>query len=163
MSRDVVEWCKDCQSCASGKVTRHIHLPVQPIAIPDRRFSHIHVDLVGPLPPSAEEFTHILTIIHRTTRWAEAVPMRSTTAVDCANTVIAAWVSRFGVPDVVTSDRGPQFTSAVWAVLCDKLNILHLQTTAYHPQSNGMVERFHRQLKNALRASVVEPEPEPEP
>jgi hypothetical protein len=52
--------------------------------------------------------------------------MRSTTAVECANTVIADWVSRFGVPDVVTSDRGPQFTSAVWAILCDKLNILHL-------------------------------------
>jgi len=152
MSRDVAEWCKDCQSCARGKVTRHVHSPVQPIAIPDRRFSHIHVDLVGPLPPSAEGFTHILTIIDRSTRWAEAVPMRSTTAVDCANSVIAAWVSRFGVPDVVTSDRGPQFTSAVWAVLCDKLNILHLQTTAYHPQSNGMVERFHRQLKDALRA-----------
>jgi hypothetical protein len=78
--------------------------------------------------------------------------MRSTTAVDCANTVIAAWVSRFGVPDVVTSDRGPQFTSAVWAVLCVKLNILHNQTTGYHPQSNGMMERFHRQLKDALRA-----------
>ena len=105
-----------------------------------------------PLPPSAEGFTHILTIIDRSLRWAEAVPMRSTTAVDCANTVIAAWVSRFGVPDVVTSDRGPQFTSAVWAVLCVKLNILHNQTTAYQPQSNGMVERFHRQLKDALRA-----------
>ncbi len=78
--------------------------------------------------------------------------MRSTTAVDCANTVIAAWVSRFGVLDVVTSDRGPQFTSAVWAVLYDKLNILHLQTTAYHPQRNGMVERFHHQLKDALQA-----------
>jgi hypothetical protein len=78
--------------------------------------------------------------------------MRSTTAVDCANTVIAAWVSQFGVTDVVTSDRGPQFTSAAWAALCDKLNILHHQTTAYHPQSNGMVERFHRQLKDALWA-----------
>ena len=62
------------------------------------------------------------------------------------------WVSRYGVPAVITSDRGAQFTSSLWAALCSLLNIQHNQTTAYHPQSNGMVERFHRRLKDALRA-----------
>ena len=53
----------------------------------------------------------------------------------------------------LTSDRGAQFTSSLWAALCSLLNIQqHNQTTAYHPQSNGMVERFHRCLKDALRA-----------
>jgi hypothetical protein len=62
-------------------------------------------------------------------------------------------VSRFGVPAVITSDRGAQFTSSLWAALCSLLNIQqHNQTTAYHPQSNGMVARFHRCLKDALRA-----------
>ncbi len=61
-------------------------------------------------------------------------------------------MSRFGVPAVITSDRGAQFTSPLWAALCSLLNIQHNQTTAYHPQSNGMVERFHRRLKDALRA-----------
>jgi hypothetical protein len=53
---------------------------------------------------------------------------------------------------VITSDRGAQFTSSLWAALCGLLNIQHNQTTAYHLQSNGMVERFHRRLKDALRA-----------
>jgi len=53
---------------------------------------------------------------------------------------------------VITSDRGTQFTSSLWAALCSLLNIQHNQTTAYHPQSNGMVERFHRRLKDALCA-----------
>ncbi len=59
--------------------------------------------------------------------------------------------SRFSIPALITSDRGPQFTGAVWAVLCQKLGIQHILMTAYHPQANGMVKRFHRQLKQALR------------
>jgi transposase InsO family protein len=51
-----------------------------------------------------------------------------------------------------TSDRGTQFTSSLWAALCSLISIQHSQTTAYHPQSNGMVERFHHCLKDALRA-----------
>ncbi len=137
ISRDVAEWCRDCQSCARVKVTRHMHSPVQPIAVPERRISHIHVDLVGPLPPSSEGFTPILTIINCSMQWAEVVPMNSTTAVECAKTVIAAWLSRFGVPDVVTSDRGPQFTSAVWAVLCDKLHVLHLRQSHTTPRATA--------------------------
>ena len=78
--------------------------------------------------------------------------MVSTSAQACADAVIGGWIARFGVPTLITSDRGPQFTGAVWAVLCQKLGIQHNLTTAYHPQANGMVERFHRQLKEALRA-----------
>jgi hypothetical protein len=56
------------------------------------------------------------------------------------------------VPAVITSDRGTQFTWAVWEALCNRLHIQHITTTAFHPCSNGMVERCHRQLKDALRA-----------
>jgi hypothetical protein len=68
---------------------------------------------------------------------------------------VSGWVSRFGVPDSVTSDRGPQFTSAVWASMCKRLGIQHVLMTAFHPQSNGMVERVHRQIKDALRARAA--------
>ena len=69
-----------------------------------------------------------------------------------ADALVAGWVSRFGVQAVITSDRGTQFTSAVWEVLCKRLHIQHITTTAFHPCSNGMVERCHRQLKDTLRA-----------
>jgi hypothetical protein len=68
---------------------------------------------------------------------------------------IAGWVSRFGVPATVTSDRGRQFTSAIWEVLCRRLGIHHVTTAAYHPQSNGMIERAHRQIKDALRSRAA--------
>jgi len=64
--------------------------------------------------------------------------------------------SRFGVPAVITSDCRTQITSSLWAPLCSLLNIQHSQTTAYHPQSNGMVQRFHRRLKDSLRDRWVD-------
>jgi transposase InsO family protein len=82
-------------------------------------------------------------------------PYQDDGAADCADAFIAAWVSRFGVPAALTSDRGAQFTAAVWSALCLKLGISHQMTTAYHPQSNGMVERAHRQLKDALRSRLA--------
>jgi hypothetical protein len=78
--------------------------------------------------------------------------MVSTSTQAYADSVIGGWVARFGIPALITSDRGPQFTGAVWAALCQKLGIQHILMTAYHPQANGMVERFHRKLKEALRS-----------
>ena len=152
MATDVAQWCRDCQGCTHGKVHRHVHTPVHAFATPSRRFAHLHVDLVGPLPSSKEGYTHLFTIRDRTTRWPEAVLLKNTTATDCAAALTSGWIARFGVPDVITSDRGVQFTSAIWQILCKTLRIKHITTTAYHPQSNGLVERFHRQLKNALKS-----------
>ncbi len=134
-----------------------MHAPLQPIPIPARRFSHVHVDLVGPLPISKEGHTHLFTIVDRSTRWAEAVPLSSTATADCAATLFSGWISRFEVPEMIMSDRGAQFTSAVWSALCGKLGIQHISTTAYHAQANGTVEQFHHQLKDSLRARLCGP------
>ena len=155
MAADVGQWCRDCLPCQRAKITTNTTAPVEPIPVPSQRFSHIHVDIVGPLQVSSGGHSHILTIIDRSTRWVEAVPLSSTTATACADALVAGWVSRFGIPAVMTTDRGVQFTSAVWSVLCQRLGIKHVTTTAYHPQSNGMIERFHRQLKDSLRARLA--------
>jgi Integrase core domain len=110
------------------------------------------VDLVRPLPCSSEGFAYLLTVVDRSTRWAEALPLKATTTADCAAAFVAGWIARFGVPTNITSDRGVQFSSALWAAVMTKLGIKHAMTTAFHPQSNGVVERFHRCLKDALRA-----------
>ena len=125
---------------------------MEAIPVPARRFSHVHVDLVGPLPPSARGHTYLFTMVDRMTRWPEVVPLKDISAQTCADAFVAAWVERYGVPNAVTSDRGTQFTSSMWQCLCKTLGMKHVSTTAYHPQSNGMVVRFHRQLKDALRA-----------
>ena len=152
MSSDLAAWCRSCQQCQRAKVTKQPAAAIQPIPIPQRRFSHVHVDLVGPLPASADGYIYIFTIIDRTSRWLEAIPLKEMSAATCSQVFFSHWVSRFGVPATVTSDRGTQFTSDTWQQLCKRLGCKHVTTTSYHPQANGMVERAHRQLKDALRA-----------
>jgi len=151
-ARDITAWCKDCQDCARGKVTQQEHAQVEAIPVPDAAFSHVHVDLVGPLPASVKGHTYLLTMIDRTTRWPEVVPLQNISAQEVADTFVATWVARFGSPNIITTDRGTQFTGSIWNCMCRTLGSRHVTTTAYHPQANGMVERFHRQLKGALRA-----------
>jgi IS30 family transposase len=117
---------------------------VQPIQVPTARFSHVHLDLVGPLPATKEGFTHLLTVVDRSTRWAEALPLRATAAADCAEVFIAGWVARYGVPAAVTSDRGMQFASVFWAAMSSRLGIKHKLTTAFH------VEREHTLVKDKI-------------
>ncbi len=73
-----------------------------------------------------------------------------------ADALFARWLCRFVVPAAVTSDRGTQFTSVVWEALCARLGNKHITTTVFHPCSNGMVKRAHRQLKDALLARQAE-------
>ena len=144
-----------CLACQGGKVHCHIHLRAEHIPVPTRRFAHLHVDLVGPLPLSAG-LNYVYTILDRTTRWPEAVPLKSITATNCAHTHFHGWIQRFSVPVTITSEQGAQFTSSLWAALCAILDIVHVPTTAYHPESNGLVERFHRRLKDSLRDRAVD-------
>jgi Integrase zinc binding domain len=102
LAADIASWCRDCSDCQLAKVTKQPAAAVQPIAVPTKRFSHVHIDLVGPLPVSAEGFSHLLTAVDCSTRWAEALPLKATTAADCADAFVAGWVSRFGIPDTIT-------------------------------------------------------------
>ncbi len=85
----------------------------------------------------------------------EAIPLSDTSVAACAKALTFTWISRFGVPETITSNRGPQFTSSLWFKLCEMLHISHKQTTAYHPESNGAVKRLHHHLKDALRARAA--------
>jgi transposase InsO family protein len=76
-------------------------------------------------------------------------------AAACIIALTFTWISHFGVPERITSDCVPQFTSSLWLQLCELLNISHKQTKAYHPESNGAVERLHRHLKDTLRTRAA--------
>ncbi len=141
------------QTGAQRKIHRHTRLVPLPIPIQHRHFSHLHVDLVGPLQYS-NSFNYIFTIIDRTSKWMEPIPLSETSAAACAKALTFTWISQFGVPKRITY-RGPQFTSNLWFQLCQILNISHKQTTAYHPESNGAVERLHHRLKDALSARAA--------
>ena len=82
LSKDVGLWTRSCLRCQSSKIQSHLKSPVPSIEVPGRRFSHVHLDLVGPLPAS-QGFSYLLTMIDRTLRWLEAVPLSSITSESC--------------------------------------------------------------------------------
>ena len=156
MNSDIRKWTRSCLQCQCSKVQRHTVAPFGSFGTPDVRFDKVHIDIVGPLPPS-NGYKYLLTCIDRFTRWPEAFPITDITAVSVAQAFTHTWISRFGVPSTVTTDRERQFESTLWTAFTQLLGTKHLRTTAYHPTSNGLIERFHRQLKASLKA---QPHPE---
>ncbi|KRZ82122.1 Transposon Tf2-6 polyprotein [Trichinella sp. T8] len=135
MNKDVARWTRSCLNCQRTKVHRHTKTPLEIFTVPDRRFDHVHVDIVGPLPPS-RGFSYLLTVIDRFTRWPEVVPLTNTSTDTVCRAFLSTWVARFGIPTIVTTDQGRQFQSALWRELTTALRIKLVPASAYHPQTN---------------------------
>ncbi len=154
LSKDVKIWCKSCIPCQKTKVHKHNKAPFEQILVPNERFDHVHIDIVGPLPPS-EGFTYCLTCIDRFTRWPEAIPLSDTKAETVAKAFNLHWIARFGIPLKLTTDRGVQFESELFTALNKLLGTQKMHTTAFHPQANGIIERWHRTFKNAIKCNAT--------
>lgn len=149
INKDCREWTRLCHACQRTKITRHVSTPVGTFKLPSARFSYVHIDLVGPLPVS-DGYRYCLTAVDRFTRWPEAIPLHDITAETVAKAFVSSWISRYGCPTEIVTDRGRQFESSLMKQLSELAGFQRNRTTAYHPASNGMVERMHRQLKAAI-------------
>ena len=151
MNAAVKSFCDNCDACHRAKVDRHLRPPPARIPIPSRRFSVLHIDLIGPLP-EVRGRRYILSTMDRHNRWFELTPLEKIDATTVAEAFITSWVQRYGVPASIVCDRGTQFTSALFTNLNQLLGTDLKFTTAYHPECNGLIERFHRALKSSLMA-----------
>lgn len=113
------------------------------------------MDMVGPLPVTPEGFKYILTVCDYGTRYPEAFPMKGTTSKDVV-TALMELFSRMGIPEEILTDRGSNFVSELTLELYTMLGIKSVKTSAYHPQTDGMVERFNGTLKTGLRKYLEE-------
>lgn len=153
MNTDIGKWTKTCVKCQQSKVNRHTISEYGTFQHADR-FEHIHVDIVGPLPITADGYRYCVTIIDRGTRWPEAFPIKDITADTVAKVIYEGWISRYGCPLRLTTDQGRQFESQLFTDLLKYLGVSKVRTTSYHPQANGLVERWHRVMKAALMARL---------
>uniref|UniRef100_A0A5S6QC75 RNA-directed DNA polymerase n=1 Tax=Trichuris muris TaxID=70415 RepID=A0A5S6QC75_TRIMR len=128
IQRDVAQWTRGCLQCQQTKIHRHTRSPFKEIPLPSSRFEQVHLNVVGPLPPS-EGFKYLLTAVDRFSRWPEAWPIRDTAAQTIAETFFSSWIAHFGMPLRITTDRGRQFESHLWTALTKLLGIRHIPTS----------------------------------
>lgn len=159
MKKDIEKFVKNCLICQQNKTHRHNKSPFQAYAPPNSRFEHINIDIVGPFPIT-DNMKYCLTIIDRFSKWPEAVAISDMTAPTVAIALTKHWFANFGIPLRITSDQGRQFESDLFHELKHTLGINHLTTTGYHPQSNGIIERFHRTVKASLMSRGAEKWPQ---
>ncbi|GFS77053.1 transposon Tf2-8 polyprotein [Trichonephila clavipes] len=155
ISSDVAKWARHCLACQKSKIHRHSRSPLSSFQEPSQRFHHVHLDLIGPLPPS-NGYTYCLKMIDRFSKWPEAQPLKDIAAETVAEAFFSSWVSRFGTPAILTTDRGRQFESSLFKALSKLLGVQKCRTTGYHPQANGMIEELHRPLKRAIKCHATE-------
>ncbi|KAJ8378394.1 hypothetical protein AAFF_G00242820 [Aldrovandia affinis] len=142
-----------CVECQCAKIHHHVKVSLETFEVPERQFDHVNMDLEGHLPPSCE-FTYLLTMLDRTTRWPEAILLTLMTTADMARAFIDTWVAWFGASLDISSDCGPQFTSELWSEVAWSLGVKLHCTTAYYLQSNDLCEHFFRSMKATLRACL---------
>jgi transposase InsO family protein len=125
-------------------------------APPAAAFEEISIDLFGPLPASQEGHTMILAVKCLHSRYVEAFPLlpSQVDSAGIAAVLVDQYFTRHGVPHTILSDKGSQFTSALAQELFAAMNIRKLSSSAYHPQTNGSVERFMRTLAEMLAMLV---------
>uniref|UniRef100_A0A0A9W7L1 RNA-directed DNA polymerase n=1 Tax=Lygus hesperus TaxID=30085 RepID=A0A0A9W7L1_LYGHE len=150
MAKDCKEWVRTCTDYQQNKVQRQIHGALGEIQPPSDRFSHIHIDLIGSRVLS-QGYTYVFTCVDRFTHWPEVISLPDCKAHTVAQAFCVHWISRFGIPCKITSDRGCQFENTLFRQRTTTLGISHSFTSAYNPEANITVGRLHGQLKAAIR------------
>ena len=154
MYKDIEHWCHSCIDCAMKKTPRNkSKAPLLPIPI-EGAFDRLAVDILGPFPVSDNGNRYIAGFSDYYTRWPEAFALPSTEAPRIAQLLVDEILSRHGAPRTLLSDRGPNFLSYIVKEVCKLMNTRKANTTAYHPQTDGLVERFNGTLAEGLSMYV---------
>ncbi|XP_068243590.1 uncharacterized protein [Palaemon carinicauda] len=157
LKSSVKKFVGSCETCQiMGKPNKPIpKAPLHPIPAIGDPFAELVVDMVGPLPRTKSGFIYLLIIMDRASRFPEAFPMRKITSKVVFEKLIE-FFSRYGLPRKIQTDCGTNFTSKVFKGKCAELAIQHITSVPYHPESQGVGERFHQTLKSILKKDRYE-------
>jgi len=155
ISRDAKKFCKSCYTCqVVGKANQKPKVvPLKPIPVAKEPFSHMIINCVGPLPKTKKGKLnqYLLTIMCSSTRFPEAISLRNIKTPQIVKALVKFFML-FGLPRAVQSDQGSNFMSGLFQEVMFQLSISQLTSSAYHPQSQGALERFHQTLKSMIKA-----------
>ena len=152
MRQDIKEYVETCEVCQRTKHRRgKTQPPLQPLAIPTRPWEWITMDFITGLPESQGK-TAILVVVDRFSKMGIFIPcVNETNSQNLAEMLLEHVFTKFGLPNKVTSDRGPQFVSKFTKDIYQALGIENATSTAYHPQTDSQTERVNQELEQYLR------------
>ena len=152
MKSDIKEVVNGCLACVRSKATQPRDQGPAMAVIPEAPFTVVGADIAGPFPPSeSHKYRYIITFVDHYSRWIRLVPIVEADAKSVANALLKHWVKDYGVPDLLVSDKGSQFTSEVMTETANYLGIKLHTFPAESQWRNGRVERVHRYIKERLR------------
>ncbi len=149
---NVRRWCASCRECQLVNPPASPKAPLRPLPLMQVPFERIGMDLIGPLERSARGHRFALVLVDYATRYPEAVALRNISAKSVAEALFSM-ISRVGIPKEILTDQGTAFMSRT---IYELLGIKSIRTSVYHPQTDGLVERFNRTLKTMIRKFVHE-------
>jgi transposase InsO family protein len=152
--KDVEETVRHCTVCAKNRVTERKRTSFLKLFPADGPLEFVVMDVLGPLPKTERGNCFLLVISDRFSKLTRTVPLRSITALVIAKVFCDAWVFSYRSPRYLLTDNGTQFNAKFFLAVCRELGIAKIFTTAYHPQTNGQVERLNRTVINSLRRYV---------
>ncbi|XP_078234076.1 uncharacterized protein LOC144583658 [Pogona vitticeps] len=157
IGKQIKEFCKQCDVCQrQGNNRDRTKAKLCPLPVIDTPFKCIGVDIVGPLPKATKRGNRfILTIVDHATRYPEAIPLTNIETNTVADALVG-YMSRMGFASEIITDLGASFTSKLMKRLWQICGIKHKETTAYHPESNGLTEKFNGTLMRMIRAYLAE-------
>ena len=154
ITRDVAEWCKTCPKCQLVKKTSQSKVPLQPMPIVSEPFEFLAFDIIGPFERSRQGYKYVLTAMCLASKYPEAIPLKDIRAETVAEGMLEIF-SRTGIPKKLHTDQGQQFIGKLHKQLCQRLQIQKLRTSAYLPQMNRCLERWHGTLVPMIKKSIV--------
>ena len=152
MRADIVKWSRGCVTCATQSVGRQVKPPLVPIPVAGP-FDRVGVDIIQ-FPRSYKGNQYAIVFVDYLTKWPEVYPASDQTALTVAHLLVEGVISRHGLPGELLSDRGAAFLSRLLEELRQLMGFHKVNTTSYHPQTDGLVERFNRTLTSMLAKTV---------
>lgn len=156
ITQSVQRFVKSCPLCQRSKSTNQKPAGLlQPLPIPDTNWEHVSLDLIGPLPTTANGFNCIVTVVDKLSKMAHFIATTTELdAPDLARLMMSNVFKLHGFPKALISDRDTRFTSAYWKAFTDALGIASHMSTAFHPETDGQTERMNRTIEEMLRSYV---------
>ena len=158
LQKTVEDWCRQCELCSSRKAPTKKPRATMQLSVTSKPMEWIAMDILGPLPTTARNNKYILVVGDYFSKWKEAYPMPNMEATTIANLLVNEFICRFGVPECLHTDQGRNFEASLIKEMCRLLGIHKTRTTPYHPQSDGLIERFNRTLLSMLSIAAREGE-----